>query len=241
MEISPDSLILWRLGPWPLSATLLFTWLTMGLLVAVAWLVRQRLSSQPTIPLAQNILESIVEVIADQIEDVTRQRAEIYLPFIGTLFLFIVVSNLLAVVPGFHPPTASLSTTAALAICVFCAVPIYGIRTRGLGAYLKEYLEPTPIMLPFHLISEISRTFSLAIRLFGNIMSGGLLTAILLSIAPLFLPVVMQLLELVVGLIQAYVFAVLALVYIASATSTQEELHGVSTPPHSLPPPGEQP
>jgi F-type H+-transporting ATPase subunit a len=185
-------------------------------------------------PPLQNLLESVIEIICGQIAEVTQEDPAPHLPFIGTLFLFIVTSNLLTVVPGFHPPTGSLSTTTALAICVFVAVPLHGIRRRGLGGYLAAYAEPTPLMLPFHLISEFSRTIALAIRLFGNIMSGGLLTAILLSIIPLFIPVLMQLLELVLGVIQAYVFAVLALVYVASASSVQRRRHGHPSSP-SLP------
>jgi F-type H+-transporting ATPase subunit a len=145
------------------------------------------------------------------------------LPFIGTLFLFISLSNLLGVVPFFESPTSSLSTTAALALCVFVAVPVFGIAQEGLRNYLKHYIEPTPIMAPFHIISEISRTFALAVRLFGNVMSGSLIAAILLMIVPLFVPVALKLLELLIGQIQAYIFAVLAMVYITSAISAHED------------------
>jgi F-type H+-transporting ATPase subunit a len=151
------------------------------------------------------------------------------LPFIGTLFIFIAASNLLEIIPGYHPPTASLSTTAALAICVFWAVPFYGIRQSGLKKYLKHYLQPHPLMLPFHVIGELSRTLSLAIRLFGNVMSDVMIVAILLSIAPLFFPIIMQVLELLTGLIQAYIFAILAMVYIASATEAQQVVNNSHT------------
>ncbi len=229
MEISPDSIIIYAREPIVLNATLLFTWLTMGLLVGVsAWVTRQ-LSVRPRLPAWQNLLEMIVEGIYNQIRDITQQDPEPYLSFVGTLFLFIVTSNLLTVVPGYHAPTGSLSTTAALALCVFVAVPIFGIRQQGLWHYLKSYLEPTPIMLPFQIIGEFSRTLALAMRLFGNIMSGNLLAAILLSLVPLFVPVVMHILGLVFGVIQAYVFSVLALVYIASASSVQQHNHHVST------------
>jgi F-type H+-transporting ATPase subunit a len=212
-----------------INATLLFTWLTMGLLVGGAWWITRRLSMRPQLPPWQNLLEMVVDSMYNQIRDITQQDPEPYLSFVGTLFLFIVTSNLLTVVPGYHAPTGSLSTTVALALCVFVAVPIFGIRQQGLGRYLKSYLEPTPIMLPFQIIGEVSRTLALAVRLFGNIMSGNLLAAILLSLVPLFVPIVMHVLGLVFGVIQAYVFSVLALVYIASATSVQQQNHPVST------------
>jgi F-type H+-transporting ATPase subunit a len=146
------------------------------------------------------------------------------IPFIGTLFLFIAVSNVLDIVPGWHPPTGSLSTTAALAICVAVAVPLFGVRRLGFKAYLHHYLRPTFFMLPFHVISEFSRTIALAVRLFGNIMSGSLVVALLLAIAPFLIPVVMQVLGLLIGLIQAYIFAILAMVYVAAALRRQEEI-----------------
>ena len=138
--------------------------------------------------------------------------------FIGTLFVFIAVSNLLAIVPWYEAPTASLSTTAALAISVFIAVPVFGISEGGLKGYLRSYLQPNFIMLPFNIISEVSRTLALAVRLFGNIMSGGLIASVLLSIAPFFFPIIMSALGLLTGMIQAYIFAILATVYIAAAT-----------------------
>ena len=142
-----------------------------------------------------------------------------YIGFIGTLFLFIAVSNCGIVLPGYQPPTGSLSTTVALALAVFLAVPFFGVVQGGLLHYLKTYLQPTFIMLPFNLISEVSRTLALAVRLFGNIMSGGMIVGILLSISPLFFPVLMNLLGLLTGLVQAYIFSILATVYIAAAVA----------------------
>ena len=222
MEISPDNIIYFARSPVVINATLVFTWLTMAFLVGVAAWVTRQLLVRPPLPRWQNVLELLVDGIYQQIKDITQQDPEPYLSFVGTLFVFIVTANLLAVVPGYQAPTGSLSTTTALALCVFVAVPIYGIRQQGLGCYLKSYLEPTPIMLPFQIIGEFSRTLALAVRLFGNIMSGNLLVAILLSLVPLFVPIVMQVLGLVFGIIQAYVFAILALVYIASASSVQQ-------------------
>lgn len=229
MEITPDSIIYVSHSPIVINATLVFTWLTMALLVGVSAVVTRRLSVGAKLPSWQNFLEMVVEGLNDQIQEITQQDPEPYLSFVGTLFLFILTSNLLMVVPGYQAPTGSLSTTTALAICVFVAVPIFGIRSQGLGRYLKSYLEPTPIMLPFQIIGEFSRTLALAVRLFGNIMSGNLLAAILLSLVPLFVPVTMQVLGLVFGVIQAYVFAVLALVYIASAASVQAPRPSMST------------
>ena len=154
----------------------------------------------------------------------SQQEPGPFLPFVGTLFLFIAMSNLLAIVPGYRPPTASLSTAAALATCVFVAVPLFGIASQGTGNYLKQYLQPSVFMLPFNIIGELSRTLALAVRLYGNMMSGSVIGMILLGFVPLFVPVVMQLFGLLTGMIQAYIFAVLAMVYIASAT----QAHGGS-------------
>lgn len=218
MNITPDDIVYWQLGPVTISATLLFTWVVMALLVGVSLLVTRRLSTGTRIPRGQNVLEVLVGGIRDQIKDVTGQAPDRYLPFIGTLFLFILTSNVLTIVPGYHPPTGSLSTTAALALCVFFAVPIYGIADRGLWGYLKTYASPHPLMLPFNILGELTRTISLAIRLFGNIMSGTMLAATILAIAPLFFPIILQFLGLLIGVIQAYIFSILALVFISSAT-----------------------
>lgn len=222
MEISPDSIIYWQSGPFNLNATIVYTWIVMALMAIGSWLITRNLSSGTELSRGQTALEVIVSMIQDQIEEVSEQDPRRYMLFIGSLFLFIATSNLLSIVPGYHPPTGSLSTTAALAICVFLAVPIFGISQQGLGNYLRQYLKPSPIMLPFNIIGEISRTLALAVRLFGNVMSGSMLVAILLAIVPLVFPIVMQVLGLLTGLIQAYIFAILAMVYIASATRTQQ-------------------
>ena len=222
-DITPDQVILWQSGLASINATIVYTWLVMTLMIVGSWLVTRRLSSGTHIPRWQNLLEVLVGGIRDQIREVSGQDPRRHLSFIGTLFLFIAVANLLSVVPGYLPPTGSLSTTTALAVCVFVAVPFYGIAHQGLRAYLKNYLTPTPLMLPFNLIGELSRTLALAVRLFGNVMSGTKIAAVLLAIAPLFFPIVMQLLGLLTGLIQAYIFAILAMVYIASATRASHE------------------
>lgn len=223
MEISPDLIVFLKIGDFTLNATIVFTWIVMGLLVITAWYATRRLSVEPPLSHWQNLLEIVVTYIREQIREITLQQPDRYLPFLGTLFLFIAVSNMLAIVPGYSPPTGSLSTTAALAICVFLAVPVYGIARDGFIGYLKHYSQPTVFMIPFHIINELSRTLSMAVRLFGNIMSGSMILAILLSITPLFVPIVMEVLEMLIGLVQAYIFAVLATVYIASAARVHEE------------------
>ena len=229
MKISPDSIVFWQLGPFSLNATLLYTWGVMLLLVLVSALVTRRLSTDTRLSRWQNLLEVLVSGMREQIREVSHQPPGIYLPFIGTLFLFIAASNLLAIIPGYRPPTGSLSTTTALAICVFIAVPLYGVAEKGFLTYLRDYLRPTPFMLPFNIIGELSRTIAMAVRLYGNIMSGTMIVAILLSVTPFLFPIVLQALGLLTGMIQAYIFAVLAMVYIASATT----VHQLATHPDS--------
>lgn len=223
MNISPDQTIFWQSGFFKLNATIVFSWVVMAVLIFVSWLATRKIEIETPISKWQNMLETIVSTIRKQIGDITQQDPDIYLPFLGTLFLFISISNLLDIVPGYQPPTGSINTTAALAGCVFFAVPVFGILKKGVGAYLKNYIKPTPFMLPFNIIGEFSRTLALAVRLFGNIMSTSMIVAILLTVAPLFIPVVMEALGLLIGQIQAYIFAVLAAVYIASATRVHEK------------------
>ena len=222
MQLSPDNIILIEYELFSINATMAFTWLVMLIIAFGSWLVTRRLSSGPEISRWQNFLESIITMILGQIKDVTRQDPRRFITFLGTLFIFVATCNLLSVIPGFQPPTGSLSTTTALALCVLIAVPAYGIADTGLGAYLKNYIMPTPMMLPFNITGEISRTLALAVRLFGNVMSGSMIGGILLAIAPLIFPVIMQLLGLLTGIVQAYIFAILAAVYIAAGLKIQE-------------------
>jgi len=170
MEISPDAWVLYEWRGLQLNATIVFTWVVMALLVVGSWAVTARLSEGETVSRWQVMLEVTVTTIRDQIAEVGADKPGRYLPFIGTLFLFIAAANVLAVVPGYQPPTGSLSTTAALAICVLVAVPLFSIGERGLGTYLRTYLQPTPLMLPFNLVGEVSRTIALAVRLYGNVI-----------------------------------------------------------------------
>ena len=221
VQISADQWVIWQSSTWPMvkvNATLAFTWGVMLLLVIGSWLVTRRMTSDTLIPRWQNLLEVLITGMRDQIRDVSRQEPGAYLPFVGTLFLFIATANLLSIVPGYVPPTGSLSTTAALATCVFFAVPIFGIASQGLAGYLKQYIQPTLLMLPFNVIGDLSRTLALAVRLYGNMMSGTVIAAILIGFVPLVVPIAMQVLGLLTGIIQAYIFAVLAMVYIASAS-----------------------
>ena len=223
MHLTPDTIEILKLGPVTLNATILFTWLIMVILLLIAWLATRKLSSGPDISRWQNLLETIISYMRTQIREITLQNPDQYVPFLGTLFLFIALANLLVIVPGYHAPTGSLSTTAALAVCVLFAVPIYGIGKKGFLRYLKQYSQPSIFMMPFNIIGEISRTLALAVRLFGNVMSGSIIAMIVLSIAPLFVPILMNALSVLIGLIQAYIFAILAAVYISSATRVEEQ------------------
>lgn len=222
MNISPDNIIYWEWGPVVLNATIVFTWIVMAILVVISWLVTRKLSIEPEISRWQNGLEIIVSVIRDQISDILDDDASPFLPFIGTTFLFVSLSNFLTFVPGYEPPTGSIYTTSAVAIIVFIAVPIFGISRIGLKAYLRHYIQPTFFMLPFRLIGEFSRTLAMSVRLFGNMMSGSMIAAILISTVPLFIPIVMHLFGLLIGQVQAYILAILAAVYIGSVTRTQK-------------------
>lgn len=224
MHITPDEVVLFRWGFVVINATILCTWIVMLLLTLVAWLVTRKLASfEEPRSRWQNALEVTVEMIRGQIREICPEGGDTYLPFAGTLFLFIAVSNVLEIVPGWHSPAASLSTTAALALSVAVAVPVFGIRRHGLLGYFRHYLRPAWVMLPFHLLTEITRNLALAVRLFGNIMSGSMMVALLVAIAPLFFPMLLQALGLLIGLIQAYIFAVLAMVYIAAAVQREQE------------------
>ena len=223
MPLSPDELVFWKYGFVTLNSTIVTTWGLMLVMAVGAKLVTRNIKVEGAISRWQGFLEIVVTTIQEQIKEVGLQHPQKYLPFIGTLFLFIAVSNVCAIIPGYDPPTGSLSTTSALALSVFVAVLFFGIEKQGFVGYLKSYLKPTFLMLPFNIISEFSRTFALAIRLFGNIMSGTMIVGILLTITPLIFPIFMNLLGLLTGMVQAYIFSILATVYIAAATQTSEE------------------
>jgi len=222
MHLSPDETLFWQYGFIKLNATIAFTWGLMFVLAVGSKLITRKLSTELTRSRWQNLLEILVTGIERQIEEVGLPQPRQYLGFLGTLFLFVAAAALATVIPGYEPPTGSLSTTTALALCVLVAVPAFGIADQGLGGYLKSYMEPTFMMLPFNLISEVSRTLALAVRLFGNMMSGAMIIAILLTITPFLFPILMTALGLLTGMVQAYIFSILAAVYIAAATRTRK-------------------
>jgi F-type H+-transporting ATPase subunit a len=228
MKLSPDETIFWQHGFININLTIVTTWVLMLVMATGSWLITRKLKSDITISKWQCFLEMIIIGIKNQIREIGLEKPEKFIGFIGTVFLFIFLSNLCIIFPGYEPPTGSLSTTVALAISVFLAVPFFGIMEDGILGYLKTYLQPTYIMLPFNIISELSRTLALAVRLFGNIMSGGMILTILLSIAPFVFPVLMTILGLITGVVQAYIFSILATVYI-SAASQESKTNKIKT------------
>ncbi len=222
MANTPDAIVFFTWEFVTINGTLVFSWIVMAILLAVGLLATRNLKTGPTISGLQNALEIVVRALRNQVDALTGRQSMAYVSFIGTLFLFISLSNLLAPLPVYDPPTGSISVTAALAVTVFVAVPIYGIAEKGVGGYLTHYIQPSPVMLPFHVLSELSRTLALAVRLFGNILSGTMIVGVLLSIAPLVVPLIMEVFGLLIGQIQAYIFAALAAVYIGSAIRTQD-------------------
>jgi F-type H+-transporting ATPase subunit a len=221
MEINPDSILLWEGKFFKINMTLFYSWIVMSILIIVSWLVTRNLTAGYQMSRWQNTLETVVSSMRKQIQETIQKKPDPFLPFLGTLFLFISVSNFLIIVPYYQPPSGSFSTAAALSVCVFFAVPVYGIRQRGLK-YFKHYLEPVVFLLPFNIMGRLTRTLALAVRLFGNVMSGTILIAVLVSIVPLFVPVVMNAFGLLIGQIHAYIFTVLAAVYIGSAIRTAQ-------------------
>lgn len=220
------ALIAWQLGPLGISTTVLTTWALMAALTLCSWAITRRLSMDPG--RWQTVLEGIVVTMQDAIEAILPGRSVELLPLIGTLWLYLVCANLVGLIPEQHSPTAEISVTAGLAIVVFLASHWYGIRSDGLMPYLRHYLSPSVLLLPFNLISELTRTLALAVRLFGNMMSLELAALLVLLVAGLLVPVPLLLLHVVEALVQAYIFGVLALVYIAGGIESQPRPNGVN-------------
>lgn len=220
MHLTPDNIIYFQWGDFKLNATLVFTWVVMAVLVLGSYLITRRWSAKTAPSIWRNALEILVLLIEKQVKELSNKAVVPIIYFSGTLFLFIAFANLLAVIPGFRSPTGSLSTTLALTLAVLFAVPLFSLIYAGKGAYLRQLIQPTFILLPFNLLGEASKAISLAIRLYGNVMSGAVIVAILLGIAPFFFPVIMEMLGLITGIIQAYIFAILAAVYISAALET---------------------
>jgi F-type H+-transporting ATPase subunit a len=205
------------LGPVPVTLPVVVTWGLMAALAVGSWIATRKLKVAPS--RSQAVLELVVTAIEGQIRDTMGVAPRPYLPLIGTLFLFILAANWASLIPGVEPPTARLETDAALAAIVFFAVIWFGIRARGLTGYLKTFAEPTFIMIPLNVAETFTRTFSLIVRLFGNVMSGAFIIGIILSLAGLLVPIPFMAIELLIGAIQAYIFTVLAMVFIGSAVS----------------------
>jgi F-type H+-transporting ATPase subunit a len=212
--------IFFHIGPIPITAPVVVTWGIMAAMVLGSHLALRRSSIRPG--RGQALLELMVDTIARQLSDAMGVDAAPYFPLLATLFAFLVVANLCGLIPGVPPPTAFIQTPAALAIIVFFAVHYYGVRSVGLAAYLKSFAKPTVLMLPLNVVGQVTRTFSLMVRLFGNIMSGEFVIGIILAFAGLFLPIPLLALEIVVGIVQAYIFTVLAAVFIAAGVGAVE-------------------
>jgi len=207
------------IGPVPISEPVLVTWGIMAALTLAAWLLTRRLTLVPSS--RQAPLELIVGTIEDQIRSTMRVAPVPYVPLIGSLFLFILAANWSSLLPEVEPPTAHLETDAALGLIVFAAIVYFGIRAKGVRGYLKTFAEPTIIMAPLNIIETFTRTFSLIVRLFGNVMSGVFVVGIVLSLAGLLVPIPLMALDLLTGAIQAYIFTVLAMVFIGGAVSDE--------------------
>jgi len=216
MAASPlASTIVFHLGPVGITRPVVTTWAIMAVLTLISWFVTGRLRLHPD--RRQIVLELLVTGIMAQIDEVIRKSPRPFLPLLGTLFIFLVAANLSGVLPGVEAPTGKLETPAALALIVFVAVHYFGVRARGLFGYLASFAKPKLIMLPLNIVSEITRTFSLMVRLFGNVMSGEFVIALVVALAGLFVPVPLMALEILVGLVQAYIFTILATVFIGAA------------------------
>jgi len=220
-EIFAETIVAW-FGPVPVTVTMLTSLVVSAVLLGVAWMLR-RAVEQPRESLASALALMTVEWLQDLVRDVTGHDDPVVVTLSGSLFLFIAACNLSGQLPGVHPPTASLATTSALAVIVFIAVPFAGIRARGVRAYLGEYFRPNPLFAPLHLISELSRTLALSMRLFGNIMSGHLIVALLVALTGLVVPMPLMALDVLIGLLQAYIFSVLATVYVGAAMRSNED------------------
>ena len=210
----------WQIGFISLSGSVITTWGIMLLLTGIAWIVHRHLTLLPT-PI-QTLMESIVAMIENAIMEVAPEHGRLIMPFIATLWIFLVVANLISLIPELHSPTRDLSVTSALAVLVFLSVHYFGIKTQGLKNYLRHYLSPSPILLPFHIISEFTRTLALAVRLFGNIMSLETAAVLILLVAGFLAPIPILMLHIIEALVQAYIFGMLALIYLAGAIQSQQ-------------------
>lgn len=213
--------VLFHVGPAQIARPVVTTWGILAVLGLASWLGTRSMSTRPG--RWQTILEALVGLLESQIREIVRRDPAPFLPLVGTMFIFIATANLSGLLPGIKPPTASVETPAALALIVFFSVHAFGIRTRGLRRYLRSYVEPNPLMLPLNVLSEITRTFSLMVRLFGNVMSHELVIAIVIGLAGLLVPIPFMALTILIGVIQAYIFSVLATVFVGAAVGAVEK------------------
>ena len=213
--------ILFRVGSIPIARPVVTTSAIVLFLGLLSWASTRRLKARPS--RWQAALEAVVAQVSEQVREIVGRDPAPFLPLLGTLFLFILVANLSGLLPGVKAPTASLETPAALAIVVFLSAHVYGVRERGLKRYLASYLKPNPLMLPLNVLSEITRTFSLMVRLFGNMMSHELVIGVVATIAGLLVPIPFMALGLLVGVIQAYIFSILATVFVGAAVGAAEK------------------
>ena len=206
------------IGPVHISDTVLTTWFVMAIITIICYFSTRKLSIKPST--YQEVLEAVFETIEKTIKDVLPIDPWLVVPVLGTIWIIIGFSNLTGLIPGLKTPTADINTTFAFAVISYSMAHVFGIATQGLKSYLLHYKEPSWILLPFHLIAEFTRTLALAVRLFGNMLSGEMIAVILLGVMGLIVPVPFDLLHIVIGLIQAYIFGVLTLVFIAGGLRT---------------------
>ncbi len=217
ISVFPETVL--SIGPVHITNTVITTWFLMVVIIAICYFAKRYLSLRPSV--FQEVLEAIFEAIEKTIKDVLPIDPWLVVPVLGTLWILIGFSNLAGLIPGLTTPTADLNTTFAFAVISYSMTHVFGIATQGVKGYLSHYKEPTWILLPFHLIAEATRTVALAVRLFGNMLSGEMIAVILLGIAGLLVPIPFSLLHIVIGLIQAYIFGVLTLVFIAGGIRTK--------------------
>jgi F-type H+-transporting ATPase subunit a len=211
---------LWASSPIHISGSVITSWGLTAFLALASWISVRKLRQSPGN--YQVVLEGVVSAMEDAIESVLPGKCDLVFPFLATLWIFILLANLTGIIPGLHSPTSDLSVTSSLAVLVFLSVHWFGIKAEGLRIYLKHYVSPSPILLPFHLISEVSRTLALAVRLFGNVMSLEIGYALVLLVAGFLVPIPLLMLHMVEAVIQAYLFGMLALIYIAGGIQAQE-------------------
>jgi F-type H+-transporting ATPase subunit a len=218
IQVFPETVI--SIGPVTITDTVLTTWFVMTVIILIAFFLTRKLDLKPKLP--QEILEALFEASEKAVRDIIPVEAGQVVPILGTLWILIGFSNLAGLVPGLITPTADLNTTFAFALIAFSMTHIFGIKTYGLRGYITHYKEPTWLLLPFHVIAEITRTIALAVRLFGNMLSGEMIAVILLGVVGFLVPIPFDILHIVIGLIQAYIFGILTLVFIAGGIKIRQ-------------------